>query len=527
MTVLDELVKSNRTPILFIGAGISKRYLLNYPSWSELLEKSFSKFEPDFFQYQKHIDECKRNKYSEFKTNAYMGTIIEREFNKAFFDRKISLNIGNRKNPNWVKRRISPYKMFLSDYFKHQKLNNSPKLIEELGKLKELKNKISAVITTNYDNFLEKEVFPNDFQVFVRQHELFSADSYNIAEIYKIHGSVSDAESIIITEEDYNQFKQSRKLIIAKMLTLFSESPIIFLGYSFTDEDVREIIEDFLGCLTDEQVANIRKHFIFVSYKEKESKLIEVERTIITEKGKQIPFVEIQTDNYGTIYDKLGEITPGISPLKVRETRKVIKTIVDQNMSDANAESVIVGIDDLSEMDFSSKPLAIAIGYKENILNRYGYGILEENYIFEDIIYDNKRFDKEAMCNERYKNIPKSRLLPVFKYIKGQKINSDSKLAAYIENRNSIEKIISSSVTKYFNRVPVLSNLLEIKEAMQKQDSCRKAALVVLKNINVLKTKELRDVCIYLFKCYPNEYYKDSYSKRCILCLDLKENYLQ
>ena len=88
---------------------------------------------------------------------------------------------------------------------------------EELLKLKNLKNKVSAIITTNYDTFLEKYVFPNDFKVFVRQHELFSADSYDIAEIYKIHGSATDARSIVITEDDYNKFKESRKLIIAKM----------------------------------------------------------------------------------------------------------------------------------------------------------------------------------------------------------------------------------------------------------------------------------------------------------------------
>ena len=93
-----------------------------------------------------------------------------------------------------------------------------------------MRNKISAVITTNYDTFLEEHVFSNDFKVFVRQHELFSADSYDIAEIYKIHGSATDAESIIITQSDYVQFKESRKLIIAKMLTLFAGSSNYFYG---------------------------------------------------------------------------------------------------------------------------------------------------------------------------------------------------------------------------------------------------------------------------------------------------------
>ena len=96
------------------------------------------------------------------------------------------------------------------------------------------------------------------------------------------------------------------------------------LGYIRSDlvknEDVRGIIEDFLGCLSDEQLVDIRKHFIFISYKKDEKELIEIERTIVTKNGVEIPFVEIQTDNYAKVYEKLGQLTPGISPIRVRGT---------------------------------------------------------------------------------------------------------------------------------------------------------------------------------------------------------------
>lgn len=60
------------------------------------------------------------------------------------------------------------------------------------------------------------------------------------------------------------------------MLTLFAEAPIIFMGYSMTDEDVRSIIEDFLGCLSENQLKDIWKHFVFISYKKDEQDLIEI-----------------------------------------------------------------------------------------------------------------------------------------------------------------------------------------------------------------------------------------------------------
>lgn len=525
VSILDELVKANRMPVLFIGSGISKRYLFGYPSWEELLERSFAKYEADPFQYQKHIDECRRKNMSDFETNVRMGTLIEQQFNEAFYDRKIKLGIGNNKNPSWVKRGISPYKMYLADLFKKQKLNHSLKMQQELVKFRALKNKVSAIITTNYDTFLEKEVFNRDFQVYVRQHELFSADSYNIAEIYKIHGSALDAESIIITEDDYNHFEESRKLIIAKMLTLFAESPIIFMGYSMTDEDVRKIIEDFLGCLSDEQLLNIRKHFVFISYKKDEEELIEIERTIVTKNGVEIPFVEIQTDNYLQVYEKLGEITPGISPLRVRETRKVVKTIVDQSMTSLDAESVIVGIDNLDKIDLSAKPLAIAIGYKENILNKYGYGRFEDKQIFEDIIWDNKKFDPGAMCDERLRGIPINRLLPVYKYVKKCDISKDTKLYDYIQAHNSMEKIISNTVLKSIKNTPQFETYVQLVQYMDTMDNCRKTAMAILKNMDKLSIDELRLACKYLYEKYPDEYATETNAKRCIMCLDFRENY--
>jgi len=526
--ILEQIATSNKLPILFIGSGMSKRYLYNYPSWDELLKLSFSKFESDMFQYQKHIDFFNRQQLSDFEINAKMGTLIEDQFNAAFYDRKIKLNIGSNKNPSWVKRGISPYKMFLASFFKHQKLNRDPALLGEIEKFKLLKNKISAVITTNYDTFLENTIFPNDYQVFVHQNELFSADSYNIAEIYKIHGSATDANSIIITEDDYNSFKETRKLIIAKMLTLFAESPIIFMGYSFTDEDVRDIIEDFLSCLTPKELQDIRKHFVFISYKSGEDELIEIERTIQTRHNKEIPFIEIQTDNYSLVYDILNKITPGISPVKVRETRKVVKTIVDQSLASSEAESVIVGIDELDKIDLSSKPLAIAIGYRENILNQYGYGQIADKTIFEDVLYNNKHLDAKSMCTQRFKSISITRLFPVFKYTCQAKefIDENSLLYKYILGHDTLEKIIPKNVDKTLKNVPEIDNYDDLFERIQSMSDSHKEAGLVLKNREQLTNDQLRDLCKYLLNKHQDKAIDSTHFKRCVMCLDFKENHI-
>lgn len=524
--VLERLVEGKRLPILFIGSGISKRYLYNYPNWDQLLEIAFKKYNSDMFQLQKHREQLKRSGATPFEVNVKLASIIEDEFNEAFYDRKITF--GKSKNPNWVHRGISPFKMFLATYFKRINLYHRDDLDLELSKLRSLKTKISAVITTNYDLFLEKEIFPDDYTVFVNQSDLFGSDSYNIAEIYKIHGSANDAESIIITEKDYNKFNMSRKLIIAKMLTLFAESPIIFLGYSFTDENIQNIIVDFLGCLSKEQLENIREHFIFISYKKNEKNLVEIQRTITTSEGAEIPITEICTDNFGLIYDILNHITPGISPLKVRETKRVVKSIVDTSIASSQAESVIVGIDDLSNIDLSSKPLAIAIGYKETILNKVGYGLFDDDLIFKDILFDNQRFNPDSMCIDRFKSIACTRLFPVFKYIKNASAPpaDGSKLQAYINSHNSAEKIIAKNIEKTLKNVPVFYNYHDLETAMESIEDTNKKSGMLLKNIRILSPEEIRTACITIFEIDQDVIKKSTNFKRCVMYLDLIENFI-
>ena len=80
-TILHKISHSNKMPVLFIGSGISKRYLWKYPNWNELLKLSFSQFCKDDFQFQKYVDTFKRQGFSDFEINTALGTVIEKEYN--------------------------------------------------------------------------------------------------------------------------------------------------------------------------------------------------------------------------------------------------------------------------------------------------------------------------------------------------------------------------------------------------------------------------------------------------------------
>lgn len=527
MNALDKIISNKRLPVLFIGSGISKRYLYRFPNWDELLKDSFSKVNNDSFYFEGHKNQLKVEGLSDFEINKKLGTIIEKDFNKAYFDRKI--HFGKNKNPSWVSKGISPYKMYLCYKLKKLKIKMGfPELDEEIENFKKLKNKISAIITTNYDDFIENYIFNKDLTVFSRQEELFSNESFNISELYKIHGSVSDAESIIITESDYDKFQKSRKLFIAKMLILFTESPIIFLGYSLTDENIKRIIIDFLDCLTTDQISNISDNFIIVNYKKDENQLIETKQTIITAKSREIPITQIETDNFNQIYKTLDKLTPGMSPSNIRHTRRLVKNIVKKSIESDENQNIIIGIDDIPE-NFDNHNLAIAIGYRESIINSYGMRAISNDQIVEDWLLDKSKFDVRLLCSTRFADIQKNFLLPVYKYIDKINYNFDNnpKLKDYISSHNSVDKIVySRNILKQLRHAPTFNSQEEFYNYLDESKDLGKSIRGLLKSLKNFNEDDLLLICKYI---HDNKEKYEKYSniwpliKRIIMYIDFKK----
>lgn len=100
---------------------------------------------------------------------------------------------------------------------------------------------IHTIVTTNWDTYFEQYcgaipiTIPEDF-AFWDEHSRF---------VIKIHGSINNLSSIIATSEDYEQcYKQMQNGIIgATLKNIIATKTVVFIGFSFGDEDFSQIID--------------------------------------------------------------------------------------------------------------------------------------------------------------------------------------------------------------------------------------------------------------------------------------------
>jgi hypothetical protein len=121
----------------------------------------------------------------------------------------------------------------------------SPSIQSEINEF--AKTNPTSIITTNYDELLEKYIF-KDFKTVVGQKVVSERIKGKTGRILKIHGCVTKPETIVISESDYEKFISKQKYLSAKLLTYFVEYPIIIMGYSLTDRNILGILETILDC---------------------------------------------------------------------------------------------------------------------------------------------------------------------------------------------------------------------------------------------------------------------------------------
>lgn len=262
MTIQDIVSHFNTIPFLFVGSGITRRYY-NLPDWKGLLTEFSARVNSDRFAYRAYESKAQQLG-SPQGVLPKIATLIQQDFDAKWYNTP-TMRTNESFVLNAVERGCSPFKAEIAWYLKEQSVV-LPEYKEEIQKLKNISKKnLAGVITTNYDFFFEK-LF-DDYTPYVGQDQLVFSAIQGIAEIYKIHGSVSLPETLVINERDYEVFNDKSKYLAAKLMTIFMEYPIIYIGYSLTDQDIQKILNDILLCLPKDKADRLQERFVFVDYK--------------------------------------------------------------------------------------------------------------------------------------------------------------------------------------------------------------------------------------------------------------------
>lgn len=209
MEIVEFTSKFHTHPVLFVGTGISMRYLVHSYSWSGLLKQVMVDLTSNDEQYLNIHSWLKGdNPKIASEIEAIFNALLEKDrhgkfeaINDEFFEQK-------RKGNDY-----SRFKIYLAKILKNMELK--PEMEDELKAFKTIRKNISSVITTNYDEFLESTF---NFKPLVGNDILLS-NPYG--SLYKIHGSVNNPGFLIITQNDYDTFNTKYELIRAQLLSLF------------------------------------------------------------------------------------------------------------------------------------------------------------------------------------------------------------------------------------------------------------------------------------------------------------------
>lgn len=491
---LNELVDSfNTTPFLFAGSGITRRYY-NLPSWKGLLEIFINKITNDEFAFAAYESQARELIKLENELYPKIADLVEKDFNKLWFENVKNIRTLDKYYSNQVKiDGVSPFKAEISMYMQNN-ANIVPDYIDEIKKLITLSEKsIAGVITTNYDNFFENSF--NGYKRYVGQDELIFSSLQGIAEIYKIHGTIENPKGIIINSKDYERFENKSNYLAAKLMTIFMEHPIIFIGYSISDTNIQNILNSIIKCLDTDKVVKLKNRFVFVEYNAEVTNY-EISEYTMKIDDKFLEMTKIQLNNFSILYDAL-------SKKKNKVPAKILRYYKDElyNFVITNNPTATIKVGSIEDQRIKDEELVMAIGTIKEVAFD-GLRGFSKNDWYMDIVLENKRYKADDILEQIAPKLLKenSNKLPLNKFLfESTKDFSDLKdIAKSINFDDMLNKSIKNNRDKLRYK-----SVNEIWKAHKDKPhyALDKIAYLLEDNIN---TDELKSILIEIFKKYPD-----------------------
>lgn len=397
--VKEKLKALGISPIFFVGSGLSKRYI-DSPDWYGLLKESTKGTNISFKKCEQKY--TSRDKYTN-KDKIDFEALAE-ELEEQYFDSLSEEEMEDGKSrAYYYRKRISEV---ISSYLdkNKDKLHQNKEIIE----LK--KTYPSAIITTNYDEMLE-EIFGDEYTVHIGQTSLLTNVLDGVGEIYKIHGCVTQCESIVITKSDYDRYSEKELYLNSKILTLFLEYPIVFLGYSISDRNVRSILSTIFNTLPYDKVEELKSRMWFIT-RPNDGNDKAVKKRINLDEG-YIDINSYELNNYDDFYKVISDISNKKLPIRFLKYLKnnTYKLVSSQEY---NPKLLRVNIADIEKIkDFNEGNNFVGLTFSTNerkVVSR-------PSDIIGAFINNDYSYDEMSILGEANREHYNTQIIPIYKFI--------------------------------------------------------------------------------------------------------------
>lgn len=385
-------------PVLFVGAGLTRRYL-NAPDWEGVLRHILSLLPSDTPSYEYLAQK--------FDNNPILigSELTDLVFEWAWSSGKSRFpeDLFSQENKSiFLKHLICE---LFSSITPDDIIKKHTNFAEELSALQAIRP--HALITTNYDLMLEK-LFVGYEGIVGKQVLRYNLNAYG--EVYHIHGSISEPSTIVINNDDYEKWSKESKYFAAKLLTYFAEHPVIILGYSLSDTNVRVVLEDIGAIVADETglIANVLQ----VIWDEKIQEDPVQTEIAIPVNGSQYRVKALQTSSLLDVYKALNarHELKDVNPALVRALAARAMKLTRSDIPSGNIEVDYQTLEGVVDSD-DALPTLLGITQADDVNKSHPYtlSIVGEKLGYKgwngpqkllQVIKDEKGFDIKATDNQ-------------------------------------------------------------------------------------------------------------------------------
>ena len=212
-----------------------------------------------------------------------------------------------------------------------------------------------------------------------------------VGEIYKIHGSVSNHESLVLTQEDYNNFAERDSYLTSKILTMFVENPIIFIGYSISDDNIKNILSSIVTCLEghpdSSKIYELQNQLIFIRWSQTDEESRDTYRISVGKHDLQIPCLNVS--NYVDVYSYLSETKQKVPAPVMRLFKNQLYELATEH--DPGAKIASINIEDLEKRIEEKQDIdlefIVGIGVREKYLANTGLHEVRSSQFIHDYLW--------------------------------------------------------------------------------------------------------------------------------------------